>query len=84
MTEADTPSWESARLIPVSGIRSAEEQERRATSALLAVISSVEEFGFYGLTRGNETSPRRLPTRRPTGRLTAPVNFVRYADMNQT
>ncbi|MCK4303723.1 MAG: hypothetical protein KAY24_05755 [Candidatus Eisenbacteria sp.] len=33
MNGSDTPSWESARLIPVSGIRKAEEQERRATSA---------------------------------------------------
>ena len=44
--ESDTPSWESARLIPVSGIRNAEEQERRATSALLAVLSAVDEFGL--------------------------------------
>ena len=44
--EPDAPPWESARLIPVSGIRNAEEQERRATSALLAVLSSVDEFAF--------------------------------------
>ena len=44
--ELDTPLWESARLIPVSGIRNAEEQERRATSALLAVLTAVDEFGL--------------------------------------
>lgn len=49
--------WEAARLIPVSGIRNAEEQERRATSALLAVLSSVDEFGYiftkpYGAPKG--------------------------------
>lgn len=38
-------SWHQARLIPTSGINGAEEQERRATSALLAVMSSVREFG---------------------------------------
>lgn len=38
-------SWNEARLIPTSGINGAEEQERRATSALLAVLSSVKEFG---------------------------------------
>lgn len=38
-------SWNAARLIPTSGINGAEEQERRATSALLAVMSSVKEFG---------------------------------------
>src|SRR4051794_40687986 len=38
-------SWLAARLIPTSGINGAEEQERRATSALLAVMSAVKEFG---------------------------------------
>lgn len=38
-------TWHAARLIPTSGITGADEQERRATSALLAVISSVKEFG---------------------------------------
>lgn len=38
-------SWHEARLIPTSGINGAEEQERRATSALLAVISAVREYG---------------------------------------
>jgi hypothetical protein len=38
-------NWHEARLIPTSGINGAEEQERRATSALLAVMSAVREFG---------------------------------------
>lgn len=38
-------AWLAARLIPTSGINGAEEQERRATSALLAVMSAVREFG---------------------------------------
>jgi hypothetical protein len=38
-------SWLAARLIPTSGINGAEEQERRATSALLAVMGAVREFG---------------------------------------
>jgi hypothetical protein len=38
-------SWSTARLIPTSGINGPDEQERRATSALLAVMSSVKEFG---------------------------------------
>jgi hypothetical protein len=37
--------WLAARLIPTSGINGAEEQERRATSALLAVMTAVREFG---------------------------------------
>jgi hypothetical protein len=43
-------SWNAARLIPTSGISGAEEQERRATSALLAVIPAVREFGRALLT----------------------------------
>lgn len=38
-------SWHEARLIPTSGISGADEQERRATSALLAVMGVVKEFG---------------------------------------
>ena len=37
--------WERARLFSVSGIGGADEKERRASSALLAVIQSVREFG---------------------------------------
>lgn len=39
-----TDAWRPARLIPTSGIRGADEQERRATSALLAVMMAVPEF----------------------------------------
>jgi len=41
----DEDVWERARLIPVSGITGPDEQERRGSSALLAVIDSVKEFG---------------------------------------
>ncbi|WP_347897453.1 TerD family protein [Nocardioides secundeburneus] len=41
----DGNDWQPARLFPVAGIGSGEEQERRATSALLAVMSMVREFG---------------------------------------
>lgn len=37
--------WHDARLIPAVGIRSQEEQEKRATSSLLAVMKAVPEFG---------------------------------------
>jgi hypothetical protein len=37
--------WVPARLIPTTGISGAQEQETRATSALLAVLGSVDEFG---------------------------------------
>ena len=38
-------NWQQARLIPTSGISGPDEAERRATSALLAVMGSVREFG---------------------------------------
>ncbi|WP_375000294.1 hypothetical protein [Aeromicrobium sp. CTD01-1L150] len=37
-------TWHEARLIPTSGINGKQEQERRATSALLAVLGVVPEF----------------------------------------
>src|SRR3954451_9861463 len=37
--------WHAARLIPTVGIRGQEEQEKRATSSLLAVMRAVPEFG---------------------------------------
>lgn len=37
--------WMPARLIPVAGIRGQEEQEIRAASSLLAVMTAVDEFG---------------------------------------
>jgi hypothetical protein len=42
---SEESAWNAARLIPTSGINGPDEQERRATSALLAVMSSVREFG---------------------------------------
>jgi hypothetical protein len=37
--------WPAARLIPISSATGVEAQERRAASALLAVIGAVDEFG---------------------------------------
>jgi hypothetical protein len=38
--------WRHARLIPTFGVRSQLEQEKRATSCLLAVVHGVPEFGY--------------------------------------
>src|SRR3954469_1618206 len=52
-------SWQPARLIPTVGIRGQEEQERRATSSLLAVMRAVPEFGHALLRElGAPKSPR--------------------------
>lgn len=44
------PTFTKARLIPVSGIGSAQEAEQRATSALLAVMSVVRDLSLELLT----------------------------------
>jgi stress response protein SCP2 len=63
---ADGNDWQPARLFPVAGIGSGEEQERRATSALLAVMSTVREFGAAltskcGAPRGTLTTFIEVP-----------------------
>ena len=40
----DQTGWERARLIPISGIKGDTEQETRATSALLAVMTAVPDL----------------------------------------
>lgn len=62
----DGNDWQPARLFPVAGIGSGEEQERRATSALLAVMSTVREFGHAlagrcGAPRGTLTTYIEVP-----------------------
>ncbi len=51
-----TARWPHARLIPTYGIRSQEEQEKRATACLLAVMHGVPEFGHALL--GDLGAPR--------------------------
>jgi len=80
--EADTTSWESARLIPVSGIRNTEEQERRASSALLAVLSAVDEFGLaiakpYGAPKGRLEAYIEVPFELADGRSVRPDGLIR-------
>lgn len=43
--DVERAGWHPARLIPTVGIRSQQEQEKRATSCLLAVMRAVPEFG---------------------------------------
>jgi len=79
--EVDTSSWETARLIPVSGIRNAEEQERRATSALLAVLSAVDEFGMaiakpYGAPKGRLQTFIEVPFELADGRSVRPDGLI--------
>lgn len=80
-TDSETPKWEPARLIPVSGIRSSEEQERRATSALLAVLSAVDEFGVaitkpLGAPKGRLKTYIEVPFKMQDGRCVRPDGII--------
>ena len=75
--------WQPARLIPTAGIGGTREQEQRATSTLLAVMSGVPSFGrellaSLGAPRGKVEAYTEVPftdeqgnTVRPDGLITA-------------
>ena len=76
--------WEVARLIPVSGIRNAEEQERRASSALLAVLHAVEEFGAaitkpLGAPKGHLESFIEPPFELASGKCVRPDGLIQIS-----
>jgi stress response protein SCP2 len=48
---AEDESWNDARLFSVAGIGAADEQEKRATSAMLATMFAVRQFGRGMVTR---------------------------------
>ena len=82
MNDTESPAWEAARLIPISGIRNAEEQERRATSALLAVLTSVSEFGIavtkpFGALKGQFESFIEVPFELRDRRSVRPDGLIR-------
>lgn len=83
-TNREVDNWEVARLIPVSGIRSAEEQERRASSALLAVIAAVDEFGTaitkpLGAPRGHLSTYIEVPLELEDGRIVRPDGLIQVS-----
>jgi len=53
--------WTAARLLPTAGIRNQVEQERRAASALLAVMSAVPDF-CNGLLAGMKAPKGKIST----------------------
>lgn len=67
-----TAGWRRARLLPTAGIRGTKEQEERATSALLAVMSAVTPFGRelvadLGAPRGRIEAYTEVPLTAPGG-----------------
>jgi hypothetical protein len=80
----DDSTWQQARLIPVSGINGAEEQERRGTSALLAVLSSVKEYGrtvtgALGAPAGPVETFIEVPFLTAAGKKACPDGLIRVA-----
>ena len=87
--DSQEQAWEVARLIPVSGIRSAEEQERRASSALLAVLVAVDEFGAaftnpLGAPKGHLNAYIEVPFELADGRCVRPDGLVQITRGKRT
>jgi hypothetical protein len=77
ITPVDPDTWHPARLIPTAGIRGQEEQERRATSCLLAVMYAVPDFGRallseVGAPKGHVTTFTEVQLKDPDGKLSIP------------
>ena len=73
--------WHPARLIPTAGIRGQEEQERRATSSLLAVMGAVPEFGRVivadlGAPRGRISTFAEVQLKDADGKLSIPDGAI--------
>jgi hypothetical protein len=73
--------WHPARLIPTAGIRGQEEQERRATSSLLAVMGAVPEFGRailadLGAPRGRISTYAEVQLKDADGKLSIPDGAI--------
>lgn len=73
--------WPVARLIPISSASGIEAQERRAASALLAVISAVPEFGRsllrpLGATAGKIETFVEVPFKLSDGRSIRPDGII--------
>jgi hypothetical protein len=73
--------WHPARLISTAGIRSTEEQEQRATSALLAVMQAVPEFARalladLGAPKGRVTTYAEVQLKDEDGKVSIPDGAI--------
>lgn len=76
--------WIPARLIPTSGISGPEEQETRATSALLAVLTVVRDFASsvlrpLGAPAGSVEAFIEVPLETADGRACRPDGIIRVS-----
>jgi hypothetical protein len=78
---SDHDGWHPARLIPTAGIKKQEEQEKRATSALLAVMGSVPEFGHQllremAVPKGKLATFAEVQLKDPRGKVNIPDGAI--------
>lgn len=83
-SDDNQPVWQRARLIPVLRVKGAEEQERRATSALMAVLSAVDEFGQsftkqFGAHKGTVETFIEVPFELSGGSTVIPDGLIQVA-----
>lgn len=81
MAEAQIDKWKPARLIPTAGIKGQEEQERRATSSLLAVMMAVPEFSQallkqLGAPKASAMTYTEVPLKNPDGTVSIPDGAI--------
>ena len=82
--------WLPARLIPTSGIRGDREQETRATSALLSVLTAVQEFRTailrkrFGAPAGPVKAFIEVPLELPGGGEVRPDGLVQVSRGHRT
>ena len=79
--ETEDQEWPPARLIPTVGIRGQEEQEKRATSSLLAVMRAVPEFGHallkdVGAPKGRISTYAEVRLKDPDGKVSIPDGAI--------
>lgn len=79
--EQTVDAWRPARLIPTGGIKGQQEQEGRATSALLAVLKAVPDFGHavlktIGAPKGQVSTYVEVPFTGPDGKSHIPDGAI--------
>jgi hypothetical protein len=89
MTESNTPEWQRASLIPTTGIGGASEQEVRATSATLSVLSAVPDFSKavlrqFGAPAGKVETFVETSFKLPDGRMVRPDGLIRVTGRGRT
>ena len=89
MTPNKAPEWHRASLIPTTGIGGAKEQETRATSALLSVLTAVPEFSkavlrHLGAPAGMVETFVEVTFKAPDGRMVRPDGLIRISRGKRT